>query len=170
MPLWMPPSNLLGMMELSLAKKGIAVWEQDNLDKVLNIGCGEKMIAGSTSLDLPEWDADKMDIPFDDETFTTIFAIHFLEHIERPVYILRELQRVLQVGGHLNIALPYYSAQAAYQDLDHKSFWCEETWRNTFNNPYSVKGHQGWRFRVGANFIIGLVERNMMLLTQLTKE
>jgi predicted SAM-dependent methyltransferase len=158
------------MFRLAADRPNTPGWLPDNRGPILNIGCGEKYIEEAVHLDLPEWDADTGEpIPYDDNHFETIYAIHFLEHIRNPLWVLRELQRILRTGGHLNIALPYYTAQANFQDLDHKTSWCEETWRNTFNNPYFHKGHEGWQFEIGANFIIGIVERNTMLITQLIK-
>jgi SAM-dependent methyltransferase len=170
MPVWKVPQNLTEMLRMSLANPDITGWIPDDPGPVLNIGCGEKHIVGATHLDLPEWDADKQGIPFSDSHFQTIYALHFLEHIQDPIRQLREMQRVLKPGGHLNVAVPYYSTQGAFHDLDHKSFWCEETWRHTFNNPYYAKDHDGWNFTVGANFIIGILERNVLLISQLIKD
>jgi predicted SAM-dependent methyltransferase len=137
---------------------------------VLNLGAGSKHIEGAIDLDLPDWDAEKMAIPYESESVSKIYAIHFLEHINNPIVMLRECQRVLKPGGVMNIGLPYYSSQGAFHDLDHKSFWCEETWRNLFGNEYYAKNHHGWKFRLGVNLIMGLSERNVMLLTQLIRE
>ena len=170
MPTWDPPSSIVEMVRLSLANPAITDWLPDSPGPTLNIGHGEKYIDGAEHLDLPEWDAETDPIPCADESFQTIYAIHFLEHITRPVEMLREFQRVLRVGGHLNIALPYYSTQGAIHDLDHKgSMWCEETWRHTFANPYYAKDHDGWQFEISANFIMGILERNVLLITQLIK-
>lgn len=171
MPIWNPPMTMVEMFRL-MSDRQSPDWLPDEDGPVLNIGHGNKMIKGAEHLDYPEWDADKCEpTPYADDYFGTIYAIHFLEHIVDPRWMLREFQRILRPGGHLNIGLPYYTAQAMYQDLDHKTFyWCEETWRNTFDNPYFAKGHEDWRFTVGANYIIGIVERNMMLMTQLIKE
>lgn len=136
----------------------------------LNLGAGEKHILGATPLDLPDWDADKQGIPYESESVRKIYAIHFFEHIHHPILVLRECQRVLKPGGVLNVGLPYYTSQGAFHDLDHKSFWTEETWRHLFQNSYYAKEHYGWKFRVGINFIMGIVERNTMLLTQLIRE
>lgn len=136
----------------------------------LNLGAGNKMISGATPLDLPDWDADLSEIPTRDETARKIYAIHFLEHVRDPIRVLRECQRVLKPGGVLNVGLPYYTSQGAYHDLDHKSFWCEETWRNLFANHFYDKNHGGWKFRIGLNLIAGIVERNTMLITQLIRE
>jgi SAM-dependent methyltransferase len=167
---WNTPDTLVEMFRLVADRPDTPDWLPDPLvGRTLNIGAGNKHIRGAVTLDLP-WDADTEDIPYPDDHFIVIYAIHFLEHVRYPRKMLRELQRVLEPGGHLNIGLPYATSVGGLQDLDHKSFWTEETWKNTFNNTYYDKDHEGWKFRVGANFIIGIVERNTMLVTQLIKE
>jgi ubiquinone/menaquinone biosynthesis C-methylase UbiE len=43
--------------------------------------------------------ADGTRMPFRDETFDTLYCSWLLEHVPRPVEILREVRRVLKVGG-----------------------------------------------------------------------
>lgn len=136
----------------------------------LNLGCGNKKIAGATNLDLPHWDANKQPIPADDGYVDCIYAFHFLEHLDDPIAMLAEIQRVLKPGGVANIVVPYYTSQMSAQDLSHKSVWCEETWNNLFSNFYYARQSDGWALRVNLNIIIGVAERNLCLMTQLVKE
>ncbi len=136
----------------------------------LNLGAGNKTIPNTIVLDLPDWNADADDIPWSDESVDQIFAYHFLEHCKEPVAVLQECQRVLKPGGFMNICVPYYSSAIASQDLDHKHFFTEETWKTLFNNQYYNKNKIEWKFRVHFNLIAGIVERNICLFTQLVKE
>lgn len=145
------------------------LWQTPRSGVNLNLGAGSKIIPGARPLDLPEWDADRMPIPYNDECVNTIYALHFLEHIADPIRVLRECQRVLIVGGVLNIVVPYYSASIAAMDLDHKHAFNEDTWKTLFNNQYYEKNSKGWRFRVHFNLIAGIVERNLSLFTQLVR-
>ena len=136
----------------------------------LNLGAGVKKIAHTVALDLPEWDSDRNDLPYSDNTVSAIYAFHLLEHVSNPVRLLRECQRVLKPGGVLNVVVPYYKSEGAFHDLDHKHFFSESTWSNLFDNQFYDKNHDGWLFKIGLNLIMGLNERNLMLVTQLIKE
>ena len=140
-------------------------WGYDSI----NLGAGNKNIAGAESIDYPEWDADLSPIPRADESIGTIYAFHFLEHVQEPVKVLQEMQRVLVKGGVANIVVPYYSSQMAAHDLDHKHVFCEETWKTLFNCPYYNKNRIEWEFEIGFNMIMGVAERNLALVTQLIK-
>lgn len=138
----------------------------------INLGAGKQEIKGAKSLDLPKWDAERDMIPYHDGSVDTIYAFHFLEHLPagRVIYMLREFERVLKVGGTANVVVPHRLSQMAYHDLDHKTFFCEETWRTLFSTPYYDKNREvPWRLEVGTNIIIGIVERNLALMTQLRR-
>jgi len=139
--------------------------------KVLNLGPGNKQIYGARPLEFPEWDAESDAIPCEDESVSQIHAYHFLEHLSDPRFVLSECQRVLRPGGHISIVVPYYTSNMAFQDLDHKSFFTEDTWKTLFNNPYYDKNCNGvdWMFEVHLNVIMGIAERNLALVTQLRK-
>ena len=136
---------------------------------VLNLGPGNSPIQGAVNLDLPEWDADKDGISFADNTVDQIHAYHFFEHVKDPSKLLLECRRVLKYGGHINIIVPYYNSQMSAQDLDHKHVFCEETWRVLFSTEYYNKNKIEGKFIIGTNIIIGIVERNLTLMTQLIK-
>jgi SAM-dependent methyltransferase len=50
--------------------------------------------------------ADLTDLPFGDAEFDVVFSKFVFEHLERPAAVMRELRRVLKVGGHLLIHTP----------------------------------------------------------------
>lgn len=136
----------------------------------VDLGAGNTPMC-ETVLDYPSWIA-PAPMPFKAGSIATIWAHHFFEHLSGAdaMLTLREIQRVLKVGGLANIVVPYYSSQMQAQDLDHKSVWCEETWRNLFKNPYYTKGREEeWKFHLHACFILGLNERNLALFTQLER-
>ena len=167
---WMPPTDIMEMLRLGADRPRVPGWLPDEGGLSLNLGAGEKHISSALSLDLPEWDADTERLPYPDESVATIYALHFLEHVEKPIDLLRECQRVLMPGGHLNVVVPHWNTQLAHSDLDHKTSWDEETWSRIFNNKYYAKDHEGWRFRIGTNVLMGIDARNLLIITQLIKE
>jgi SAM-dependent methyltransferase len=136
----------------------------------LNLGAGVKSIGSTVELDWPEWDGENDKIPYPDESVCEVFAINVLEHFANPILCLQEIQRVLHPGGIANIVVPYAGTMGDFRDLDHRSHFTEETWDNTFNNPYYAKGHEGWKWRVEMNVIMGVNVRNLRLFTQLVRE
>ena len=72
----------------------------------------------------------------------------------------------------MNIVVPYYTSQMMAHDLIHKQAFCEETWRNTFENEYyklADAPEEGWKLKARLNIIIGIYERNLCLMTQLVR-
>ena len=139
----------------------------------LNLGAGEKHITGTIPLDLPLWNADFNHIPYDDQSANGIWMLHFLEHVEDPIKILKECQRVLIRGGFCNIVVPYYTSNLHHSDLDHKHTFTEQTYKKLFRQKeYYSKGQEDWEwnFDINFNLIIGVEEKNLALFTQLVKK
>ena len=144
---------------------------------ILNMGCGNTHIPDTLGVDHPsnkkamvKWDADAgQPLHFLSESISGIHCYHFLEHVSDVPWVLSEFQRVLKVGGLINIVVPYYSNQLAIEDLDHKHQFCEGTWKTLFNTGYYDKNLINWRFRLNFNLITGVVERNLCLMSQLEK-
>jgi SAM-dependent methyltransferase len=82
----------------------------------LNLGCGRFPKHGYVNVD---WragpgvdvihDLSKIPYPFEDETFDLIEADHVLEHLPEIFVVMRELHRILQVGGRLVLHVPHFS-------------------------------------------------------------
>jgi len=45
-------------------------------------------------------------LPFRDESFEVVFCSHVLEHVDCPLNVLREINRILKKGGLLILGLP----------------------------------------------------------------
>lgn len=122
-------------------------------------------------LDLPGWNAEKGVIPYGPRSVDRIVAFHFFEHLSDPRVMLAECQRVLKIGGVLTLVVPHAWGTMAFQDLDHKAFYVLDTWDILFNNKWydQTYGEVEWTFEVHANFVMGIVERNLALCTQLVK-
>lgn len=172
------PIDVWDHIDLALLRDR-ADWEWNPSGYRVQLGAGRKLIDEFANLDFPEWDAhDKTGIrwriPFDDGTVGQIVCQFTLDHLEpwAVVRTLREAQRVLIPSGTMDIVVPHYSSQLANECIMHKSQFGVDTWRNIFSErQYDHLADGGtaepWRLRVGANFMFGLTERNLVLVTQL---
>jgi hypothetical protein len=101
----------------------------------------------------------------------TIHRYHFLGHLsgDDAVLFLREVERVLiPESGVINFAIPYFSSVLMSQNLQHKSFWCEETFRTLFEDD-TYENYGTWRLTVHFLMIGGIVNRNLALAGQIIK-
>lgn len=134
---------------------------------------GEFVVPGAIPLGLPDWSFPRDRLPFEDGSVTTLHAYHFLEHLpgEHALLFLRELERVMVPGRSVfNYSIPYFSSSLAVQDLTHKSFWCEDNFKTTFDNwTYDVDGKGKWKLKVHFQMIAGVVGRNLALIGQLVR-
>lgn len=99
---------------------------------VLNIGAGNKIMAGAINHDLvrhrPEIDvAHDLNVlpwPWPDETFDKVIARAVLEHLDIDlVTSLNECWRLLKPGGIVYLKLPYWDSDIAHQDPTHRWFF-----------------------------------------------
>ena len=135
-----------------------------------NIGAGNKLIANTEVLDLPKYNADEDSIPADDESVGVIYCLGTLDHLKEIPFFMKECQRVLAPGGVMNISVAFYKSNLAWEDPYHRSWFTENTWKKLFEKQYWLPDNFEWRFRIGINLIIGVQERNVIVLTQLIKE
>lgn len=106
--------------------------------KVLDVGCGigefGHMYDDSVSMDVNEFCVEHCDkaglvavvgdihkIPFKDKEFDGVFCSNVLEHIDMEVVAIREMNRVLTLGGKLIIHVPLKKGYAT--DPTHKKFY-----------------------------------------------
>lgn len=141
----------------------------DHTLPILNLGAGNKVVDGAVPLDWPEWNGETDAIPYQSNSVGGIIATHFMEHIASPYNILREAGRVLRAGCPFNILVPHGQSLMFAQDLDHKTPYVVETWKTLLQNPYYGKDKNAFPFEIGANFLFGLKEANLTLVTQLIK-
>lgn len=52
-----------------------------------------------------------------------VYSSHFFEHIDDIFPLVKEIQRVLKVGGTLNVITPHFSNPYFYSDYTHKTFF-----------------------------------------------
>lgn len=141
----------------------------------LSIGLGEsgkKLHGRDMSLGLPDWSWPEEPIPAKDGSAGIIHAYHFFEHLtgEQSIDMLFECQRVLKPGGILQFCMPWAKAEIACQDLTHKSFWTESSFKNLFNHYYDPTPGRALKFRQHYLVLSGIVERNIAVMGQLVRE
>ncbi len=138
---------------------------------VLNLGAGEKQIDGAIPLDWPGWDAETDPIPAEDGYVHMIHAYHFLEHLTQQgvIHTLKECHRVLVPKGHINIVVPYAGFRLAQHDLDHKTQYVAQTWKELFDHDFYTKNKISG-FDIAFNRIQGETLDRLCLTTQLVKK
>lgn len=124
-------------------------------------------------LGLPSWCWPRDPIPFGDGSVSIVHCYHFIEHVsgEDAIKLLMEVQRVLKVDGVFQYCIPLANTELANQDLTHKSYWTESSFRNLMNNEwYDPSGCLfEWKLRRHYQVIAGIVGRNLVLLGQLVR-
>lgn len=78
----------------------------------LNIGAGATHIPGFVNIDISKRadvsiDLNETALPFDDDSVDLVFSYHTLEHLERYLFALGEIHRVLKHGAPFLVGLPY---------------------------------------------------------------
>ena len=68
-------------------------------------------------------------IPFPDESFESLKAVHVLEHIENIVQAMDECHRVLKKNGRFHIRVPLFPTLGSIADPTHKRYFIPETFR-----------------------------------------
>jgi len=139
----------------------------------VQIGPGRKFIRGWDNLDYPAWDANKMPLPYDDGCIDGIASYHTLDHLENPIAVLAEIQRVLVPGGWFVNIVPHYASELWHSDLTHKSQFATDTWRSIFDTRHYDHAAFGidieWNLKIEFNLIMAYTERNTVLVTKLVK-
>ncbi|MBI3290676.1 methyltransferase domain-containing protein [Candidatus Falkowbacteria bacterium] len=92
----------------------------------LNLGCGKIKKEGYINLDWDETakpdikhDLNKVPYPFWSASFDLIEASHVIEHLDRPLEVMKELHRLLSPEGKLIIKVPHFSRGFAHPEHTH---------------------------------------------------
>lgn len=95
----------------------------------LNLGCGNDIRLGWVNLDrLPFPGVDvqhdiNLPLPFPDNEFDEVRASHILEHVFELIPLMNELFRIINPGGSLFIAVPWWAGTWARGDPSHRHFF-----------------------------------------------
>ena len=103
--------------------------------KVLNFGCGNKVIDGAINVDIQEgdyinksFDFERFPYPFKDNTFDEVHCNYLLEHLQTsPIKVCKELHRIIKPKGLLYIKVPYARSILQLDNPDHYRVFTERT-------------------------------------------
>lgn len=125
----------------------------------LNIGCGEKKMAGYVNVDLYGTPDVKCDLsnfpwPFDTNSADEVYSAHFLEHVHDYEKTVLEIHRILKPGGTFHFKVPHFRTPAAYWHL-HTYYFSTHTCAMLCKSlPYQWQGRQLFTFgKVKINYI-----------------
>jgi SAM-dependent methyltransferase len=75
--------------------------------------------------------------PFEDSSIGIIRAFDVFEHLKDPIFVMKEVSRVLAPGGFLFCQVPSTDGRGAWQDPTHVSFWNQNSFYYYTNADYS---------------------------------
>ena len=104
------------------------------MKKILELGCGrnKQKVKGAKVIGLDFYDNSQADViydlekgklPFKDNEFDGIIAIHVLEHIKNVLPLINEMWRVTKPNGIINLEMPYFASSLAHSSIDHVRFF-----------------------------------------------
>ncbi len=129
---------------------------------ILNLGSGTCPKPGCVNLDINKDNPDvnvvhdlEQPLPFEDDTFDHIYAMHILEHVRNLPQLMGELHRVGKNGCVVNIDVPHWTNPTFYDDITHVRPWSEHTADFFVEARYEGKRGFKGQFVVLTNAIVG---------------
>ena len=117
--------------------------------KKLNIGSGKNIKRGCINLDICSFpgvdvihNLETFPYPFDNEQFDAIFANQVLEHVDKLTEIMKELSRILKVGGKLTLDVPHFTSNSSYMDPTHKRLFAYTTFDFFVENHFKSSKYE----------------------------
>ena len=113
----------------------------------LDLGCGQNKRPGAVGVDLNRDTAadvvahiDRGSLPFRDDSFDKVWAVHVIEHVENVISAIEELHRLTRAGGAIVIETPHYTDFSSFCDPTHR-------WHlNTFSFRYFTGDDAGFGY------------------------
>jgi SAM-dependent methyltransferase len=123
------------------------------LPRILDLGCGPHKYPGAIGVDkVPGTDADVLcdldhgALPFRDNAFDEVRAVHIIEHVADIVKTMEELHRVTRPGGTLFIVTPHYTDFVSFCDPTHR--WHLNSFSFRYFYAGGIHGEAPWYTRV----------------------
>lgn len=101
----------------------------------LNLGSGGRPKEGYANVDFnpkaPEvnivHNLNKYPWPFEDKSIDEVLMDQCLEHLDDRNLAMKEIYRILKIGGVARVSVPHFTWQYAYTDPTHKHFFAYNT-------------------------------------------
>jgi len=112
--------------------------------KKLNLGCGSDYKDGWINVDCIGVKKDlshnlnKIPYPFKNNIFDEILMRMILEHVDRPLDVLREVIRISKNGAKITIIVPHARSLASLTDLQHKTHFTENSFSADLLKEYNI--------------------------------
>jgi len=103
---------------------------ENNPSKILDLGCGKKKREGAIGVDFSDrhaadviHDLNVFPYPFNDEEFDEVYLDNVLEHLDHPIRVMEEVNRLCKKKGMVKVIVPYFRSIWAFVDPTHKHFF-----------------------------------------------
>lgn len=121
--------------------------ELKSAGRTLDVGCGINKTPGAIGIDRNPasradviCELDRYPYPFRDGSFTSLRAIHVIEHVADVLKTMEEFHRLLAPGGRALIVTPHYTDFSSFCDPTHR-------WHlNSYSLRYFGKDHAGFGY------------------------
>jgi SAM-dependent methyltransferase len=128
----------------------------------LNLGCGNKRLAGYVNVDLVSYESVDMiadlnhtPFPFKEDAFEEVVCDHILAHLNSFHKAITEIVRITKPGGRVKVYASYFPSTKWFGDPDHKIPF---GWR-TFDGYTKIVGkpkfHETWKLKHATNYGTG---------------
>ena len=123
------------------------------MPRILDLGCGPNKFPGSIGADMnPDTAADVLchidqgALPFRDNSFDEVRALHVIEHVADVIKTMEELHRITRPGGTIFLVTPHYTDFSSFRDPTHR--WHLNTYSFLYFYPGGMHGRDMWYTRV----------------------
>ncbi|QDD14145.1 methyltransferase domain-containing protein [Candidatus Methylopumilus rimovensis] len=115
--------------------------------KILDLGCGKKKRKGAIGVDFS--DKHEADVihnlnvfpyPFGDEVFDEVYLDNVLEHLDDPIRVMEEVNRICKKKAIIKVIVPYFRSIWAFIDPTHKNFFTVNSF--SYFDPRSPTCHR----------------------------
>ncbi len=123
------------------------------MPRILDIGCGPEKYPGAIGADKNAdtaadvlCDVDQGGLPFADNSFDGVRALHLIEHVSDVIKTMEEFHRVTRAGGIIYVVTPHYTDASSFRDPTHR--WHLNTYSFLYFYPGGMHGRDMWYTRV----------------------